>query len=465
MFRVVLTGDLVQGFSRDAVLAALARFFDVPARDLIDLFDGTEYLVEQELDTEGAASMQRRLETIGAKVRVEPVTAVEANARRVLHASGGNDPAAAGLMRCPACGHTQLVADRCDECGVVFAEYNRDHTRSSIDAPAAPRPGPAPQRANARHYAQSDWRNDWLEAEDEVPTEEYHLQLFMGPRAVHLTDPCQRMAMGQRTVMRPSWLWPAVFSPFLWAIYRKMWLWGMVLFVLDVFLPVLAVVLGVQERVSDMLVYAGIGLLVVNRLVWPVFLKGLYCRHARSTIAYMHRVSPTFAPDIDIVTAGGTSRTSVFAGLVLAIVVSLLTWNLVDTLHDLVAQQAPIYVPPPEIPLAPTPTVTPAKPTVEPQDKLLANENKWVATRNRLRVLGQRVNAWLVDLGSGVDPATLEIRTIAGSLSLEADATTDGWGRPIRYESDGTGYRLISSGPDGEFSTADDVDYRRTLQR
>jgi hypothetical protein len=272
------------------------------------------------------------------------------------------------------------------------------------------------------------------------------------------------MAMGQRTMIRPAWLWGAVFSPFLWAMFRKMWFWGAVIFLTEILLPVLLITLGTKDDISDKLTWLGIGLLIANRLFWPVFLKGLYCRHARSTIAYMHRMSPTFAPDIDIAAAGGSSRTAVFVGLVLAIVVSLLTWNVVDSMHAVLAERSPVYVPVPEAPLPDAPAGAPVSPALDPQNELLANENKWVATRNRLRTLGQRVSAWLTDLGSAVDPATLDIATIAASLRLEADATTDGWGQPIRYESDGVGYKLVSSGPDGEFGSADDVEYRRTLQ-
>ena len=96
------------GFEQLAV-QALIDSLEPPARDLIDLFNGTEYLVDQELDTEAAAAFQRRLEGIGAYARVEPVAAVTSSARRLLQMPGTNDPAEAGLMQCPACGHTQLV--------------------------------------------------------------------------------------------------------------------------------------------------------------------------------------------------------------------------------------------------------------------------------------------------------------------------------------------------------------------
>jgi len=148
-------------------------------------------------------------------------------------------------------------------------------------------------------------------------------------------------------------------------------------------------------------------------------------------------------------------------------VVSLLTWNLVDTLYKALAAQAPAAF----VPLAdPVPQAaggvsgTPKPATLDPQDAALADENKWVATRSRLRTLGQQLSAWLADQGAAVDATTLDVDRIGTALDLEADATTDGWGQTIRYESDGAGYRLISSGPDGLVGTPDDIDYRRSLK-
>ena len=186
-------------------------------------------------------------------------------------------------------------------------------------------------------------------------------------------------------------------------------------------------------------------LLVANRLFWPAVLKYLYCRHARGMVAYLNRMSPTFASDIDIATRGGTSRTSVLAGLIAGSVVMILTWNVIDVLHAALVEPVRAFAEPP--PLAPAP----ARPAVpDPEVDLLATENKWVATRNRLRVFGQQVNAWLVDAGPSVDPAGLDIDRIAAALSAGEERITDGWGNKIGYESDGVGYRLVSAGPDGE---------------
>jgi hypothetical protein len=106
-----------------------------------------------------------------------------------------------------------------------------------------------------------------------------------------------------------------------------------------------------------------------------------------------------------------------------------------------------------------------ADPVARVKDELLANENHWVSTRNRLRVLGQEINAWFGDRGSTLDPKAVDIAQISSALSLDPEATTDGWGRTISFEPDGKGYRLISAGPDGEFGNTDDVEYRRILER
>jgi hypothetical protein len=97
-------------------------------------------------------------------------------------------------------------------------------------------------------------------------------------------------------------------------------------------------------------------------------------------------------------------------------------------------------------------------------DKRLVTENHWVSTRSKLRKLGQQINAWFADRGQTLDPAELDIKQIARALSLEPDVTRDGWGREISFVPAENGYRLVSAGPDGEFGSSDDVEYRRMLR-
>ncbi|MGB5496251.1 MAG: hypothetical protein WBM97_17415, partial [Sedimenticolaceae bacterium] len=49
-FRVVLTGELVSGFSHETVIAGLARMFQTSAARLIPVFEGGEYAIDDLLD-------------------------------------------------------------------------------------------------------------------------------------------------------------------------------------------------------------------------------------------------------------------------------------------------------------------------------------------------------------------------------------------------------------------------------
>ena len=257
----------------------------------------------------------------------------------------------------------------------------------------------------------------------------------MGVGSGYLAEACARMTLGRRIRFRPTWVGSAIISPFLWAMHRKMWAWAALIFVLEVLVPVVLITLGTKDGVSDKVTALGLAAMVGNRIFWPAILKTLYCRHARLTIMHMHRMAPTYAADIDIATRGGTSRTSVLVGIVLAIVLSLLTWSLVDTLYASIRSARPEFSVPIEL-SAPAQRPKATAPATAEQDELLANENRWVSTRSRLRQLGQRVNAWIADRGPTLDPAALDIGQVSSGLLLGPGETLDGW---KRYNADEIG--------------------------
>ena len=478
----MLTGELLPGFRREAVTAEVADQLGVSAGSLEHVFDGGEYSVGQLFAAaEEASALQRRLELLGARSRVEAVRAVGERAAGLpggLASPTDSDPGDAGLTRCPACGHRQPAASRCAACGLVFTDYRRDRAARQreldlvdVAAAAAP-PPPAPARPAQRHWqtpprdihaaTRAEWHRDWLDEEDQQPTEQHHVQLFMGMDSAHLSDACERMMFGWRTRPTLSWTGGAVFSPFLWAMYRKMYAWGAVIFLFEILLPVALLTLGSKYGVPGILLYLGAALLVANRVFWPAVLKFLYCRHARRTIMYLNRMSPTFAADIDIATTGGTSRTSVFLGLVIAMVLSLLTWSIIDSAYATLIE--------PNLTFSPTAGLPPPADVDQLQhdgsaetalDQRLVNENRWVATRTRLRRLSLQIDNWLDSGGRDVNPARLTMAEIASALSLGRDSTRDAWGRPFSFRSDGRVYKLISAGPDGEYGSADDIEYRR----
>ena len=336
--------------------------------------------------------------------------------------------------------------------------------RRPMAAPANPvhrRPRTPPRDIHAA--TRRGLREDWIDEGGELPTERHHLNLFMGLDSADMTDACVRMAQGRRTRPTLSWTWDAVLSPFLWAMYRKLYAWGIVIFVFEILLPVGLIIFGSKYGVPGFYLYLGLGLLVASRIFWPALLKYLYCRHARRTIMQMHRMSPTFASDIDIATRGGTSRTSAFTGVVVALVMSLLAWSIVDTLYANLVEPTLTFSPSSgEFALpADSDQQLPAGQIGTGQEEQLFSDDQWVATQARLRALSLRIDAWLDGSGREVNPARLTIADIATELSLKPESILDGWGGVINFRSDGRIYKLTSAGPDGEYGNADDLDYRR----
>ena len=437
-FRIVLTGELLPGVTRESAAASLAGLFDAPPHELIRALETGDRPVDGLFGSREASALQRRLEQIGVRARVESVPDDGPQAR----------PSVGGLRLTrthgPAASHNPPLVDARRAANTSAAPRNRSGART------------APRDIHAT--TRRDLRRDWLEEDPGLPTERHHLNLFMGTDSAGLADACVRMAQGTRTRPTLSWVPGAVFSPFLWAMYRKLYAWGIVIFLFEILLPAGLIIFGSKYGVPGEYLYLGLGLAIVSRIFWPAVLKYLYCRHARQTIGQMHRMSPTFAPDIDIATRGGTSRTSVFTGVVVALVMSLLAWSIVDTLHANLVEPTLTFSPSADFDM--TDEGLPGRAGFGPDDQVFS-EDQWIATQARLRALSQRIDAWLDGSGRAVNPARLTIADIASELALEPESILDGWGGVINFRSDGKIYKLSSAGPDGEYGNADDVEYRR----
>jgi len=466
-YRVILKGDLHPGFSRDAAIAAMAEVFQTSTSVLRGVFDGVERPVNQRLSAEGALELQERLDRIGVRCRIErlPEQNIELQLREGLFTGfpAEEQQAPDGMMSCPACGHRQLMSNRCDACGVVFAEYRSADQGGAAARPAAttdrPQPSPPPSTIH------DDWRNDWLDnGEESGPDELTYLAMFFGPQSEAYLDYCDSCIRGAQTRFRLSWNWASVISPFMWALYRKLWGWSAVMFVTEILLPLLLIILGSYGIGSPNLAVGGYLLLLLNRVAWPLVVNWLYCRHARVTLERLHMMSPNYAAEVDIRTTGGVSGSASFVGLAVAAVLCVFVWSVVDSVHDTsvevsmrqhLDQRASGST---EGQVGAESGDTPAQGSADGQ-----TENKWIATRSQLRFLGQKVNEHLMQSAAGSDASQISLYRLRQELNLPPDALQDAWGGDVQYIPDTEGYRLISAGPDRLFGTADDIQYRRVL--
>jgi hypothetical protein len=101
-------------------------------------------------------------------------------------------------------------------------------------------------------------------------------------------------------------------------------------------------------------------------------------------------------------------------------------------------------------PLAPVVTATPVAPAtpVDPQR---------AKTGRRLEQLNRSIKVWMIQYGSGFNPAQVTLERLQQDLNIGQQEMLDGWGTALRFEPEVGKYRVISAGPDKSFDTPDDL--------
>lgn len=443
-YHVVLTGELMPGYTVDSVLPALAGLFQSPAADLRQVFHGGQHPIERQFSGDEALEMQERLEQLGVRARLERIP------DRVVNL---------------------VLRGEATQSGTVERFAGRD-TRDLGEPAAADRvaePGPAyeaavpPKQENKPlSHAQMHWRQAWADfEEDHRPEEPDRRAMFVGPSNPYYMSLFKRFRSAQQPIAFLSWNWAAVPSPFLWALYRKLWLWALVIGLTEVALPVLALFFGLNEILSDKLVYVAYLAMLGNRVFWPLVLNYLYFRHVEGMLRHLHGIAP-YVSDGDIASTGGVSRSAVIVGLAFSGVLTLFVWSFIDSLQQPLLQQVESR----------HATLPDQGDLVELQegerlgadpDTARKEENRWVVTRSKLRTLGQAVNQWMANKAVPGGPEQLDLFKLRQDMDLPQEALQDGWSNGVHYIPDKDGYRLISAGPDKRFGTADDIQYRRVL--
>jgi len=476
-YKVILTGELLPGHTEQAATHAMADIFQTPAEALRLVFEGGQHPINERFSADEALELQTRLERVGVRCKIErlPARTIDVRMRRESQVTPTTEPhtaeQAAGMMHCPACGQEQLVSKSCVACGVVYADFNHQRAGTSVPPPAetVPKEPIAPSPLSSKNtHAQDNWHEAWADFDDiDEPGENFHLSLFFGEKADIFLMACERYMKGPSTRFALGWNWAAVFSPFIWIMYRKMWGWGLLVFVTEIFLPALLITIGSYDPLSSELTYLGVMLLVLNRLFWPAVVNFLYCRYARSSVQHLHMMAPNYAAEIDIATAGGVSNVSVLVGLALAGVMSVLLVSLVASVEDneRFVQEQRSYKDSGDAELTDFEGRNASPDDVTGVGEVGSTEpkNKWIATRTKLRFLGQKVNGWIAEHAAVTDATQLNLFKLRQELSLKPVELKDGWGGDVQFIPDTEGYRLISAGPDKLFGTADDIQYRRVM--
>lgn len=97
-------------------------------------------------------------------------------------------------------------------------------------------------------------------------------------------------------------------------------------------------------------------------------------------------------------------------------------------------------------------------PVASPVDPRLAS------TRTRQNQLVRSVKVWMIEYGSGFDPAQVTLERLQADLEIAPKMMLDGWGTAFRYQPGEKRYTLTSAGPDRQFGSGDDLQRIETVE-
>lgn len=127
-YQVLFSGEVSKGADSDAVRARLARELGIDDRKARALFSGRTVVIRSQLLEGDARRLQQRLADLGAMCRIKSLAAPRREAhidKDTMRMEGHHDQTlkdiTAAHVECPRCGHLQLEASHCNQCGIDIA--------------------------------------------------------------------------------------------------------------------------------------------------------------------------------------------------------------------------------------------------------------------------------------------------------------------------------------------------------
>jgi len=426
LFRIVLSGEILPGADHDKVVQKLAQLFKVDVHQAANLLDRRAHPIRRELPREKAEKIQQKLQAIGVIARIEvvqPVMAATTVTELTLEPIKDTPAAVPSTKTCPKCGYEQVGGDTCENCGVVFDKVLGGQT----DAEEA-----------WRKEAQRDYKPEELLPEFIATNEDKYI-----PKFRHFERLGGKFSLG--------WHWPGAFVPFLWAMYRKLWGWAVIIWITSYLIP-MGIQFGVLNSLSDGHIPNGFVLMagwlvgLVLWLAWPLTANYLYYRHAMPKVK---RIAASFKGDEALdraADAGGVSTPAVALGILLNIAffvaVSMLlapkmanmTEGMVNNLGGTIASGS-------------GETRSLLDENAKPEEKQTIAALKGLAVFTRI---------WMLQHGTSSTELLTEQR-LNEDMRIEPEAWQDGWKRKIRFQPGARSYSFRSAGADGEFGNDDDL--------
>ncbi len=379
-YRVVLSGETLPEYDRADVLENLADMFKSNTRNMEALLQGKSVPLKKQYDNDQAVRICEKIRQLGAVCEIE---IIDEQSLQLLNEES-------------------------------LSEMQADDPNKRLGADSETRYG--------EHLDDDRVQKPGLE-QDKL----FHSVLrFVENNIDYYRQKFQQFGYPQKPSFKLSWHWPAFSFFFLWALYRKMWIWA-----------------GLYVVGTGLMMTANSAIIsLIWLFAWPLCANYIYYRHAISSV---RTCSETPHQSAAIFHTGGVSRIAVWVGIILCIgLSSLLTQHFIRQFMESYGEYVADVLPG---------SGSQIRGDGTPAGEIDSTDGKLSNTSLTLSYLATSLKVILVNQEQSQSSGALNIFM----EKLKNNGVKDGWGTPVYVVKGKDRFDLVSAGPDGARNTDDDL--------
>ena len=263
-YRVLFNGETIPGQDVQSVKKNLAVIFRLGDDKIERFFSGRRFVIKNDLDYQSAKRYEEAFRKAGAICMVEPVATNPVQELSGLSLENDTGPAPPpDLMVCPSCNFEQAQSSECVRCGIIFEKFSENPPEEELKSQA-----------------------------EQI---EEDFSAFIGNNADKYLSRFGKFNIGGADNFAITWHWPAFFFGSVWMIYRKLYLWALIAFVLEL-IPFTSPLAAIALAMSG---------------------NYLYYKHAKKKIDELKRSRPSSDISSSLAQIGGVNRWVVTLTIVL----------------------------------------------------------------------------------------------------------------------------------------------------
>lgn len=279
LFHLVFPGNILPGSNQDEVVQDLSRLLKTPPDSVIKLISGKRRYVKRTFPLEQAKQLQAQVVQLGVECEIEAV----------------------GEVKKPSSGRKSKEAFPDPEDLSSDLSQETDETTSYSKTMAQLQKLADSTNQDNEEIGNYDFSSNLVDPEQEKDKEKENqgvamaaikrrLALFVAENFDDYLPKFDKFQQGGQSHFVFTWHWPALFVPFFWAIYRKLWGWSVIIFISSIFWP-------------------------FTNLLWAATANYLYFRHSERKIKNIRKKYTPDEIDDQLSESGGTNSTALAAAI------------------------------------------------------------------------------------------------------------------------------------------------------